>query len=111
MLGSGNLIPHHGQFDEERGAAFRTIPAGNATRVLLYDSIADTQAEAGSLTHRLRRKEGIEYLLGRLDSRAGVGEFDEHLLEIVAGANHDFPAANFLDRVHCVADQVETDLQ
>src|ERR1700691_4398395 len=101
----------HGELDQERGAAFWAIEAFDASAVFLHDAVADAEAEAGALADGLGGEERIEDLLGGFDAGSAIGKLDDQLAVVVRGANHQRAAADFFQRVHGIADQVEENLQ
>src|SRR5271163_2688204 len=109
----GEIVVERGDWElhHECSAAFRSIEALDAAAVLLHDAVADAEAQAGTFANGLGGEERIEHLLRRFDAWAGVREFDEKFFLVVRSANYQFAAADFFQRIHCIADQIEKNLQ
>ena len=79
--------------------------------MLLHDAVADAEAKPGAFAHGLGGEKRVKDLAREFYSRPGIGKLDDHFRVLALGANHELAAADFVERVHCIADQVEEYLQ
>ena len=63
------------------------IPSCDVTPVLFHDTVADAEAESGSLAHALGRVERVKDVLRILDSRSGIVEFRADLAMLAEDPN------------------------
>ena len=81
------------------------VMAENLTPMLLYDAVADAQAEAGSLTNLFGGKEGIEDTIGVGYTMAIIAEGNFNAVAGLGG--HDFDTSWAADFVHRVVGVVQ----
>ena len=99
------------QVDRQTTLPAAAIPDLNFAAVLLHDSVADAEAKARSLAHRLRGVEGIENRLRILHAGPLSVNSTRSWFPIASGANPDFARTGlFVHRVHRVVQNVQEDL-
>src|SRR5262245_46976067 len=82
----------------------------NFAAVFLHDLVADRQSEAGSLSHRFGREEGIEDAADHLGRYAGAGVPDDHARRISVGPGLDGELARPGHGLSGIGQEVEKDL-
>src|SRR5215469_15286425 len=95
-----------GEFDDEQGAAFGLVAAGDLAAVVLHDAVDGAETEARAFADRLGGVEGIKNALRLADSGAGVGELKHDFVVVVLCRDFQL-AAGVLQGIHGVFDDLD----
>src|ERR1035437_4325686 len=110
-FGKGNGDFERGQANFKYGSAFGAVVTGDLPLVVLDYAVGGAESEPCAFAHRLGGVEKIEDALGIAQSGAGVGELDDDLIAFAPDRNLHTPAADFLQCVHGVFDDLNKGLQ
>src|SRR5689334_8140423 len=99
------------QANLENRATLGTIAGNNISAMLFDDAVADAQPEAGSLPNALGGVEGVENLLGILNTGPRIMEFGADKLVFAVDLHLQHATGAALDhRIECIVDNVEKNL-
>src|SRR5467141_3364009 len=98
------------QFHAENRTPFLPVVAENFSAMLLNDTKANAEAQAGALANRLRRIERIENAMGVLEAGTTVGEQDDNVAAVADRFDGHHTARGCFHGFQGVADNVEENL-
>src|SRR5262245_303290 len=105
-----SALPSERNPHRERCALAGSALGLDFTAVFLHDLVADRQSEAGSLSHRFGREEGIEDAANHLGRYAGAGVPDDHARRVSVVPGLDSELARPGHGLGGVGQEVEEDL-